>query len=495
MKFFTLIFAIICVVTSTFAKIETEDSVLVLTKDNFEEAIEQYDYLLVEFYAPWCGHCKSLAPEYAKAAKKLEEDGSPVKLAKVDATVEIELADKHELRGYPTLKFYRKGSIIDYSGHRQAHDIINWVTKKSGPAYKHLTTVDEVKSFIEPKDVAIIGFFKDMKSDGANAYLKVANALDDHVFGISDNDEVFNEYGVENGKIVIFKKFDESRSELNEELDVKKLQNLIFVYTLPLVVDFNPDTAQKIFDGNIKKHLLVFLSKEAGHFEEYIDKIKEPAKKFRGEVVFVKINVDESDHERILEFFGTKKDEVPVMRIITLEQNMTKYKPDKPELTSENIVEFVTAFLEGKLKKHLLTEDLPEDWDKNPVKVLVGTNFHEVAYDKNKNVLVEFYAPWCGHCKNLAPIYEALGEKYKNTEDLVIAKMDATANELEDVKIIDYPTIILFKKETNEAVEYLNRRTLEGLSEFIDSNGTSRVASEEVQEDDEDDDVPRKDEL
>lgn len=88
--------------------------------------------------------------------------------------------------------------------------------------------------------------------------------------------------------------FDESRSELNEELDVKKSQNLIFVYTLPLVVDFNPDTAQKIFDGNIKKHLLVFLSKEAGHFEEYIDKIKEPAKKFRGEVCISinNINID-----------------------------------------------------------------------------------------------------------------------------------------------------------------------------------------------------------
>lgn len=82
----------------------------------------------------------------------------------------------------------------------------------------------------------------------------------------------------------------------------------------------------------------------------------------------------------------------------------------------------------GNLEPFLKSEPIPED-NLEPVLVAVGKNFDELVTDSGRDALVEFYAPWCGHCKKLTPIYTELAEKLKD-EEVDIIKMDATANDV-----------------------------------------------------------------
>jgi len=466
--------------------ITKEEGVLVLTEKNFAKAVADNEFVLVEFYAPWCGHCKALAPEYAKAAGTLAEKDSPIKLAKVDATEEGKLAEDHEVRGYPTLKFFRNGKPVEYQGGRTADAIVAWVEKKSGPPAVTLTDVDAAKKLVEDNKVAVVGFFDDVESEAAKAFLETASGLDDYKFGITSDSGVRGEYDVKGDAVVLFKKFDEGRNDLTEGLtDAEAVLKFVTANALPLLVDFNHETAQKIFSGEIKTHLLLFLSYKSDEYKTQSETATKLAKDYKGKVLFVSIDTDEEDHKRILEFFGMKEEELPGMRLIQLAEDMAKYKPADGSLEEANMKSFVDDFLAGKLKQHLLSEEIPDDWDKEPVKVLVGKNFEEVARNKDKDVLVEFYAPWCGHCKQLAPIYDQLGEKFADHETIVIAKMDATANELEDIKIQGFPTIKLFKRGDNSVVDFNGERTLEGMTKFLESDGKDGAAWEDDEGDDE----------
>jgi protein disulfide-isomerase A1 len=158
------IVAVIVILSQTTKRIHCEDvdesSVLSLTKDTFDDAVKNNKHLLVKFVAPWCGHCKSLAPAYAAAAKALADSGSEIKLATVDATIEQDLAQKFEVKGYPTIKFFSDGTTFEYTGGRAQDDIVNWLKKKTGPAAEELKTVDDLNKLKEANDVVVIGAFK-----------------------------------------------------------------------------------------------------------------------------------------------------------------------------------------------------------------------------------------------------------------------------------------------------------------------------------------------
>merc|ERR1712209_95577 len=186
------------------AEVTKDEGVAVLNVENFDEVIEGNEFVLVEFYAPWCGHCKALAPEYAKDAGTLAEKESKIVLAKVDATEEGAVAEKFEVRGYPTLKFFKNGKAMEYGGGRTADTIVAWLERKTGPPAVTLASEDEAKKFIEDNKVAVIGFFKDQDSAEAKNFLEVAGMMDEVKFGITSEAAVFTANKVEKDGVVLF---------------------------------------------------------------------------------------------------------------------------------------------------------------------------------------------------------------------------------------------------------------------------------------------------
>lgn len=101
-------------------------------------------------------------------------------------------------------------------------------------------------------------------------------------------------------------------------------------------------------------------------------------------------------------------------------------------VNTEEISKFLADWKANKLTKWSKSEELPTNTDE-AVKTVVGLNYNDIVRDSADDVLLEFYAPWCGHCKQLEPKYKRLAEELKDVKGLVIAKVDATANEIEGV--------------------------------------------------------------
>ncbi|RMD39799.1 hypothetical protein DV735_g5325, partial [Chaetothyriales sp. CBS 134920] len=242
------------------------------------------------------------------------------------------------------------------------------------------------------------------------------------------------------------------------------------------VLNLRPDNFDKVVFESGKPALVEFFAPWCGHCKNLAPTYEELATAFSSHGAKVSIaNVDADEHKSLGKKYG-------VQGFPTLKWFSGKKGEEPEEYNGGRDLESLTKFIQDK------TGLKPKGVKKAPSDIVYLTDeTFKTEVGGDKDVLVAFTAPWCGHCKSLAPTWEKLASDFKTEAGVLIAKVDAEAENAkataQEQDIKGYPTIKFFPKGSKEPETYSGGRTEESLVEFVNSKaGTFRVAGGHLNE-------------
>jgi len=383
-----IIFLLSLLVLGAIADDDHGKDVVNLVKDTFDTEVAKKPHYIM-FFAPWCGHCKKLAPTWQELAEKYNKaDDQEVVVAKVDCTIETALCSAQDVTGYPTLKFFKSGadSSVKHRGGRDIDSLVAFIDEQMGraPAKK--------EKLVEEPEIAVA-------EDG--------------------------------------------------------------LYHL----------GEKSFAKHVEKgsHLVKFYAPWCGHCKKMAPAWDELAKEVDGDksISTTIAKVDCTKHQSVCQEQGVGG--YPTIMFFRGGEKVENYRGGR---TFKDLKEYVVSM---KGEKDSGSDDGKAEIPK--VALLDAKNFEESV--KTGVSFVKFFAPWCGHCKRLAPTWEELAAKYAGNDDVTIAKVDCTADGNVNKELCDgqdvkgFPTLNIYK-DGKKITEYNGKRGLDELDAFVKEHSSAK---------------------
>eukprot|EP01041_Mallomonas_annulata_P007474 gene7474-15296_t len=381
-----------------------QGDVIALYNDNYDQFMESNTWVLIDFYAPWCGHCQNLAPIWSNIAGILETRKSPVKVAKVDVNSEERIGQDNKVQGLPTIKLFhkmgKKQVVEEYGGERTAADIVNWVEEKTG-----LITQLMAENRIQGEVIALYtdNYDKIMK-DSKWIIIDYYTPWCGHCKQLTP--EWLRMAGIlerKNSPVRVAKIDADSESFLAQRQNIQGYPTIKLFYEGKAIYQHSgPRTAEDL--------------------AKWVEtKVAEKEKQIEAENMKIQQEKEEEEEEEEENF--SMDDDVAVI-----------------ELTEENFAEM--------LEEHEL-------------------------------LVVDFFAPWCGHCQSLAPEWEKAAntlKTLKSTVKLGKINVDEVRTIGSKYEIQGLPTIKLFRAGV-VIDEYLGDRSAAAITKWAQTKGQQESLS------------------
>jgi len=486
---------------------EEGSGIKVLDASNFDKFVGNAGQLaVVEFFAPWCGHCKQLVPEYIKAAKKLK---GMVDVYAIDASDQknAEIAQAHGIRGFPTIMLFNGPKVIPYESQRTGDAIVAFAMKYV-KSVKKLTAKNHEKWLKKKDKVRVMLFTK--KAEGSEFFNALSNKFTDHAeFGVVRKDKKigkkFKVDYTDKNTILIFETGSVEPIWYTGAMRARPFKKFLMKYTPGMEPD-PEDFLPKVLDESCwqqsckKKGLcvMVITNHNEEESERVHDSLLEAQEATDSASLFAWVQIDGVVHREWVEtVFGKGMNwDIPQVVVISSVKNM--YAQYFGSYSYTTLSSWVSGILTGSTRtSKIASEEIPElpsDTEhcpapkpkkpkKKPKKAsdgagggpgkgskylvpLTADNFDEKVVDNPQPAIVEFYAPWCGHCKNLAPHYAKAADKLKGMVTFGVVDCTEEQELCQENGIQGYPTLKVFEIEADTPKDYQGPREGKGIAKY-----------------------------
>ncbi|XP_022153662.1 protein disulfide isomerase-like 1-6 [Momordica charantia] len=453
--------------------------VLELSNDNSERVIQQNEYVLLLGYVPWCARSAELMPHFAEAANSLKELGNPILMAKLDADRYPKAASTLQIKGFPTLLLFVNGTSQAYTGGFTAEEIVIWVQKKTGAPVINISSLNEAKEFLKKHHIFVVGRFEKFEGPAYEEFFKAASDDNEFQFVEVSNAEVaktlFPDIKPSNNFLGLVKEEQERYTIYDGSFEREKILHFLEQNKFPLVTRLTEMNSIRVYSSHVKRQVIIFTNDD--EFKNLLEPLQNVARKLKSKIMFIYTDIaNENLAKPFLSLFGLEEADKTV--VAAFDNGMSSKFLLESDPTPSNIEEFSRGLYDGTLSPYFRSQPIPNN-EGASVQVVVGRTLEDLVLKNSNNVLLEVHTPWCISCETTSKNVEKLAKHFKDSHNIVFARIDASANEHPQLQVDDYPTLLFYPAaDKSNPIKLSSKSSLKDLAKNIGK----RLKSEEQPE-------------